>query len=112
VAAERFEQTDWPAIVALYDRLLELQPSPVVALNRAVAVGLAEGPDVGLGLLAEPALAKELADYLPYRASRADLLRRAGRLAEARAAYGEALARAGSAPERAFLERRLAALPG
>ncbi len=110
VAADRFEDTDWRTIVALYDRLLAREPSPVVALNRAVAVGLADGPDVALGLLADPALAKELWDYLPYRAARADLLRRAGRASEAREAYRAALERAGSAPERAFLERRLAEL--
>jgi RNA polymerase sigma-70 factor (ECF subfamily) len=110
VAPERFEDTDWPAIVALYDRLLALQPSPVVALNRAVAVGLAGGIESALGLLAEPSLARQLGDYLPYHAARADLLRRAGRPDEAREAYRAALKRAGSAPERAFLEQRLAAL--
>jgi RNA polymerase sigma-70 factor (ECF subfamily) len=112
VAAERFEDTEWPAIVALYDRLLALQPSPVVELNRAVAVGLAEGPEVALRLLLEPRLEKELGDYLPYRAARADLLRRAGRSEEARLAYRAALEKAGSAPERAFLSRRLADLAG
>jgi RNA polymerase sigma-70 factor (ECF subfamily) len=110
VAPERFEDTDWPAIVALYDRLLALQPSPVVALNRAVAVGRAGGIESALGLLAEPSLARQLGDYLPYHAARADLLRRAGRPDEAREAYRAALKRAGSAPERAFLEQRLAAL--
>ncbi len=110
VSAEHFEDTDWSRIVALYDRLLELQSSPVVALNRAVAVGLAQGPGEALRLLADPDLAKELGDYLPYLAARADLLRRAGR-PEAREAYRAALARARSAPERAFLERRLSALP-
>jgi RNA polymerase sigma-70 factor (ECF subfamily) len=110
VRGARFADTDWRRIVALYDRLLALQGSPVIALSRAVAVGLAESPDAGLALLDDPELAKALAGYPPLAISRADLLRRAGRTAEARAAYREALAEVATAPERAFLERRLAEL--
>ena len=110
VRGARFADTDWRRIVALYDRLLALQDSPVIALNRAVAVGLAAGPEAGLALLADPELERALADYAPLTLARADLLRRAGRGAEARAAYAAALAEARTAPERAFLERRLAEL--
>jgi RNA polymerase sigma-70 factor (ECF subfamily) len=110
VVASRFADTDWRAIVGLYDRLLALAPSPVVALNRAVAVGLVEGAGAGLALLDAPELGRALAGYGPFAIARADLLRRAGRISEARAAYREALAGSGSAPERAFLERRLAGL--
>jgi RNA polymerase sigma-70 factor (ECF subfamily) len=102
--------TDWRGIVALYDRLLALEPSPVVALNRAIAVGLAEGAAAGLALLEAPELAAALADYAPFSTARADLLRRAGRTAEAREAYREAIERAGTLPERAFLEKRLEGL--
>jgi RNA polymerase sigma-70 factor (ECF subfamily) len=105
-----FEATDWPRILALYDRLLELQPSPVVELNRAVALGFAAGPEAGLARLEGVELGAALAGYPPLQAARADLLRRAGRLGEAKAAYERALGQAGTAPERAFLERRLAAL--
>lgn len=110
VAGERFADIDWSAIAALYTRLHALDPSPIVELNRAVALSLAEGPWVGLRLLADHALVESLSDYGPYFAVRADLLRRAGRSAEAREAYRSAIARAATAPERAFLERRLAAL--
>ena len=108
VAGARFADIDWRAIAALYDRLYEQEPQPVVALNRAVARALAEGPEIGLQLLEEPELAESLADYPPYLVARADFLRRAGRRDEARSAYRAALARAPTAPERAFLERRLA----
>jgi RNA polymerase sigma-70 factor (ECF subfamily) len=110
VAGASFADIDWHAISALYDRLLELGRSPVIQLNRAVALALAEGPEVGLDLLAASELAESLADYGPYLTARADLLRRAGRNAEARDAYRAALARVATAPERAFLERRLAEL--
>jgi RNA polymerase sigma-70 factor (ECF subfamily) len=101
------DEPDWPQIVALYDRLAALTRSPVVALNRAVAVAQVEGDARGL----------ELVDALPldgYRylhSTRGELLLRLGRDAEARAAFARALALAGSEPERRFLERRLAALP-
>jgi RNA polymerase sigma-70 factor (ECF subfamily) len=107
VAGARFADTDWRAIVALYDKLLALIPSPVIELNRAIALGLCHGPEVCLRLLAEPRLAQPLGEYAPYLMALADFLRRAGRSAEALGAYRRALDRAGSAPERAFLEKRL-----
>ena len=110
VAGERFADIDWRAVVALYDRLADRTRSPVIELNRAIAIALAEGPEAGLTLLS--ALAESLADYPPYLAARADLLRRAGRIPEARAAYRVALERVATAPERALLERRMAALEG
>jgi RNA polymerase sigma-70 factor (ECF subfamily) len=100
------EATDWRQIVALYDQLLAVAPSPVVALNRAVAVAEVEGPAAGLQLVD----ALGLADYQVFHAVRADLLRRLGRDAEARRAYAAAIDRAGNAAERAFLERRRAEL--
>ncbi|MBG0816747.1 RNA polymerase sigma factor [Planomonospora sp. ID82291] len=102
--------TDWPQIVALYDVLLVLAPSPVVALNRAVAVAMRDGPEAGLRLLDGLAGEARLHAHHPYAAARADLLQRLGRLPEAAAAYREALALAGTEPERAHLRRRLAAV--
>nr|WP_203736734.1 sigma-70 family RNA polymerase sigma factor [Catellatospora chokoriensis] len=106
--APSWEDTDWPEIVGLYDVLLELWPSPVVALNRAVAVSYRDGPLAGLALLesllAEPALAP----YSYLSAARADLLRRLSRWEEAAAAYAEALALTDNDVEREFLLRRLA----
>ena len=107
-SAPRAADTDWPQIAALFDELLRHQPSPIVALNRAVAIAMARGPEAGLALLDE--LAGALADYHLWHAARADLLRRLGRQRDAEAAYRAALARVGSAPERRFLERRLAQL--
>ncbi|MGB8651581.1 MAG: sigma-70 family RNA polymerase sigma factor [Mycobacteriales bacterium] len=109
--AATWEDTDWREVVALYGLLLRVWPSPVVALNRAVAVGMADGPAAGLraldALAAEPALASY--GYLP--AARADFLRRLGRTAEARAAYAEALLLTANDVERDFLVRRSAGLP-
>ncbi|MEU1722127.1 DUF6596 domain-containing protein [Nonomuraea sp. NPDC005692] len=102
--------TDWPQVVALYDVLLALDPSPVVALNRAAAVAMRDGPEAGLTLLEELAGTRRLRDYHPYLLARADLLHRLGRLPEAAEAYRAALRTAGSAPERAHLRHRLAAL--
>lgn len=102
------EATDWNAIVAEYDALTELRPSPVVTLNRAVAVGFRDGPEAGLAALA--ALGDELEGYPLVAAVRADLLRRAGRSAEAIAAYGQAIATANTDAERRQLQRRLASL--
>jgi RNA polymerase sigma-70 factor, ECF subfamily len=102
--------TDWPQIAALFDELLARHPSPVVALNRAVAIAMRDGPATALPLVDQ--LAPELCDYHLWHAARADLLRRLGRHADAAAAYREALARAGSDPERRFLARRLAELGG
>ncbi len=108
--AARSEDTDWRQIVILYEHLLVITPSPVVALNQAVAVAMAHGPGAGLVLVDGLADAKELRGYHLLPAVRADLLRRLGRTDEAAAAYREALALVGNAPERRFLERRLAAI--
>jgi RNA polymerase sigma-70 factor (ECF subfamily) len=104
--------TDWAQIVALYDLLLRLEPSPVVELNRAVAVAMHHGPAAGLAALDAILGRGALADYHLAHAARADLCRRLGRTAEARAAYRRALALVRQAPERRFLERRLAELSG
>jgi RNA polymerase sigma-70 factor (ECF subfamily) len=103
--------TDWAQIVALYDVLMRADPSPVVELNRAVAVAMRDGPLAGLALI-EAILARgDLANYHLAHAARADLCRRLGRTAEARASYERALSLTRQEPERRFLERRLAALP-
>lgn len=108
--ARSWEETDWVELVGLYDLLTAIWPSPVVALNRAVAVSFARGPEAGLveldALVTEP----QLATYPYLAASRADCLRRLGRVEEARGAYGEALLLTDNAVERRFLEDRLAAL--
>ena len=106
------EATDWRAIVALYGRLMDLQPTPVVALNRAAAIAMVAGPEAGLRLIEAPKLHDALGGYQPYHAARADLLRRAGRPGEAAASYRRALILTESAAERAFLERRLAQIKG
>jgi RNA polymerase sigma-70 factor, ECF subfamily len=98
--------TDWRAILALYDQLLALTPTPVVAMNRAIAVAEVHGPDDALALLD----ALELEDYQPFHATRADLLRRVGRDGEAAAAYARAIELTRNAPERRFLRGRLVAL--
>jgi RNA polymerase sigma-70 factor, ECF subfamily len=105
-----WDDTDWAEIVALYGVLTRLWPSPVVALNRAVAVGFARGPDAGLAALDELAAEPQLAGYGYLPAARADLLRRLGRVGEAREAYTEALLLTGNAAEREFLAARLRAL--
>ena len=104
------EATDWPQIVALYDVLARLDPSPVVALNRAVAVAMRDGPAIGLRLIEEILKEGELADYHLAHAAHADLCRRLGRNFEARASYVRALALTRQEPERRFLQRRLAEL--
>jgi RNA polymerase sigma-70 factor (ECF subfamily) len=105
------EATDWPQIVGLYDVLLRMDPSPVVELNRAVAVAMHDGPAAGLELI-EAILARgDLSDYHLAHAARADLCRRLGETAQARASYQRALALTRQEPERRFLERRLAELP-
>ncbi len=101
--AMRAEETDWPQIAALYGELARRQPSPVVELNRAVAVAMAEGPEAGLELLDGLPLER----YHLFHAARADLLRRRGRPADARKAYERAQALATNDAERAFLARRL-----
>ncbi|WP_092528337.1 RNA polymerase sigma factor [Amycolatopsis arida] len=102
--------TDWPQIVALYDVLLTLTPSPVVAVNRAAAVAMRDGPPAGLALLDALADEPRLRTYLPYHRARADLLRRLGRFDAAAAAYRTALDLAGTEPERAHLRRGLDAV--
>jgi len=99
--------TDWSEIVGLYDVLLRAEPSPVVALNRAVAVAMRDGADAGLALVDALLAAGRLTDYHLAHAARADLLRRLGRLQEACAAYERALELAKLEPERRFLARRL-----
>jgi len=103
--AERPDQTDWARIVELYDELVEVAPSPVVELNRAAAVAMANGPSEGLSLIDE---IEGLDDYYLLHAARADLLRRGGRNEEAAASYRRALALATNPVEQAFFERRLA----
>jgi len=99
--------TDWPQIAALYGTLACLMPTPVVELNRAVAVAMADGMERGLALLDHPALAAALATYQHYHAARADLLRRSGQREGAMAAYVRALELCQNAAERRFLQRRL-----
>jgi RNA polymerase sigma-70 factor (ECF subfamily) len=106
--AARPEDTDWKRIAGAYDRLHALDPSPVIALNRAVAVAMAQGPEAGLALADEQAEA--LAEYHLLHATRADLLRRLGRVAEAQVAYERALSLAAVPAERRFLRERLAEL--
>jgi RNA polymerase sigma-70 factor, ECF subfamily len=103
-------ETDWRQLVQLYDLLLVADPSPVVELNRAVAVAERDGPGAGLALVDAIHARGELADYRLAHAARADLLRRLGRTAEAAAAYRRALELTQQAAERRFLERRLAQL--
>jgi RNA polymerase sigma-70 factor (ECF subfamily) len=110
-AAARAEETDWPRIVALYDLLAAADPSPVVALNRAVAVAERDGPAAGLALV-DPLADGPLAGHHLAHAARADLLRRLGRADAARAAYRRALELARQEPQRRFLARRLAEQPG
>ena len=105
-SAARAADTDWRQIAALFDELARRQPTPIVALNRAVAIAMCQGPEAGLALIEQ--LANELSSYHLWHAAKADLLRRLGRRGEAAAAYRGALACVGSAPERRFLEGRLA----
>ncbi|MFJ1606111.1 RNA polymerase sigma factor [Streptomyces sp. NPDC088253] len=106
--AARAEDTDWADIAALYGELARSVPSAVVRLNRAVAVGMSEGPEAGLALVAELEREGELDGYHLLPATRADLLRRMGRPAEAAEAYDRALELVENAAERRFLEKRLA----
>ena len=108
--APRWEDTDWREVVALYDVLSQVWPSPVVALNRAVAVGMADGPDAGLAAVDALRDEPQLAGYSYTAAARADFLRRLGRHEEARVAYEEALLLTENEVERAFLIDRLAGL--
>ena len=108
--AARPEDTDWAAIARLYAELAVLAPSPVVELNRAVAVGMADGPAAGLAIADDLAVSGQLAGYHLLPAVRADLLRRLDRPAEAAQAYRAAIDQAGTEPERHYLQRRLAEL--
>ena len=105
--AADFAGTDWPQIVTLYDVLPGIDPSPVIALNRAAAIAMRDGPEAGLALLDELAGEPRLRDYYPFALARADLLHRLGQLSEATKAYRRALGLAGSEPERVHVWERL-----
>ncbi len=105
--AESVAATDWRQIVALYDRLVRIQPSPVVQLNRAVAIAMRDGPEAGLTHIDAVLERGGLANYYLAHSARADMYRRLGRTAEARSSYEKALALTQQEPERRFLERRL-----
>jgi RNA polymerase sigma-70 factor (ECF subfamily) len=105
--AESVAATDWRQIVALYDQLVRMQPSPVVHLNRAVAIGLRDGPEAGLRHIDAVMEDGELANYYLAHSARADMYRRLGRTAEARSAYEKALALTQQEPERRFLQMRI-----
>jgi RNA polymerase sigma-70 factor, ECF subfamily len=103
-SARDIRDTDWSQVVALYDQLARVDPSPIVVLNRAIAVAELDGPEVALA--AVDRLADKLAGYHPYHATRADLLRRLGRSQDSRAAYEKAIELAGNTAETAYLTRR------
>ena len=110
--AESVARTDWRQIVAIYDQLVRIQPSPVVQLNRAVAIAMRDGPEAGLAhidAVLEPSSGKqgELENYYLAHSARADMYRRLGRTAEARSAYEKALALTQQEPERQFLQERI-----
>jgi RNA polymerase sigma-70 factor (ECF subfamily) len=109
--APTVEATDWTEIVGLYDVLLRVEPSPVIELNRAVAVAMRDGPAAGLALIDALLADGDLDDYHLAHAAHADLCRRLGETARARASYRRAIGLARQDPERRFLERRLAELP-
>jgi RNA polymerase sigma-70 factor, ECF subfamily len=109
-AAPKAAATDWPRIARLYRHLLDLTGSPVVELNRAVAVAMADGPAAGLALLGSLEADGALAGYYLLPATKADFLRRLDRNAEAARAYEAALALVGTGPERRFLSERLASV--
>ena len=105
--AESVARTDCRQIVALYDQLLRIQPSPVVQLNRAVAIAMRDGPEAGLAHIDAALEHGELANYYLAHSARADMYRRLGRTAEARASYEKALALTQQEPERQFLQERI-----
>jgi RNA polymerase sigma-70 factor (ECF subfamily) len=105
--AESVAATDWRQIVALYDQLLRIEPSPVVELNRAVAIAMRDGPESGLAHIDAVLEHGELADYYLAHSARADMCRRLGRSAEARSSYEKALALTQQEPERQFLQERI-----
>lgn len=104
------DETDWDRIAFLYEVLLRIEPSPVIELNRAVAIAMRDGPEAGLTLVDAILERGELAEYYLTHAARADFCRRLSRVDEARQAYRQALALTRQAPERRFLERRLTEL--
>lgn len=104
------DTTDWPQIVGLYDLLLSANPSPIIELNRAVAVAMRDGPEIGLTLVDEILARGDLTGYHLAHAARADLCRRLGRVSEALVAYQKALQLTRQEPERRFLEQRIAKL--
>jgi len=104
------DATDWREIVGLYDLLLGAEPSPVVELNRAVAVAMRDGPAAGLALIDTILARGDLADYPLAHSARAELCRRLGQTGDARASYARALSLTRQEPQRRFLERRLAEL--
>ena len=108
--ARSVAETDWARIVRLYDRLLQCEPSAIIALNRAVAIAMRDGPEAGLAQIGPMLAQAPLATYHLTHAAHADLCRRAGRTTEARASYARALDLARQEPERRFLRRRLAEL--
>jgi RNA polymerase sigma factor (sigma-70 family) len=110
--APSWDATDWREIVGLYDLLVQIWPSPVVALNHAVAIGLAEGPEAGLAALDALGTDPLLATYSYLASARADFLRKLDRTSEARQAYEEALLLSENVVERAFLEERIAQVEG
>lgn len=103
-SARDVRDTDWSQIVALYNQLIRVDPSPIVAMNRAIAVAELDGPDVALGIVDR--LEDQLATYHAFHATRADLLRRLGRSQQSRAAYDQAIELAGNTAETAYLTRR------
>jgi RNA polymerase sigma-70 factor, ECF subfamily len=105
--AESVAATDWRQIVALYDQLVRIQPSPVVHLNRAVAIAMRDGPEAGLAHIDAVLAHGELANYYLAHSARADMYRRLGRTAEARSSYEKALALTQQEPERQFLQERI-----
>jgi RNA polymerase sigma-70 factor (ECF subfamily) len=104
------EQTDWRQIVGLYDILVRADPSAVVALNRAVAIAMRDGPQAGLAIVDAILARGELTEYQHAHSARADLCRQLGRVEDARASYKRALGLTKQEPERRFLERRLVEL--
>jgi len=103
-SARDVRDTDWSQVVALYDQLVHLDPSPVIALNRAIAVAELDGPEVALAVV--DGLGEKLAGYHAFHAARADLLRRLGHSQRSRAAYDKAIELAGNTAETAYLTRR------
>jgi len=108
--AESVAVTDWRRIVAIYDQLVRIQPSPVVHLNRAVAIAVRDGPEIGLTHIDAVLADGELANYYLAHSARADMCRRLGRIAEARSSYEKALALTQQEPERQFLQERIRGL--